>query len=201
MLGPFDAWFLHVDYRSHAGSIHQGDGHDALERSSVCQGKCKPCRELRQLGRRDRVLPSLEQEGRSQVSLADGSGVGVCCRGGSDTVFSFGDDAAGLENYAWFRESAKNIGETYPHQVGQKRANGFGIHDMLGNVIEWCSDWYAEDYQPKSPTVDPKGPASGTEHIMRGGSWSSFAPSCRSAPPRLEHSGVPCPLQWVSLGV
>ena len=47
------------------------------------------------------------------------------CRGGSDTVFSFGDDAAGLENYAWFRESAKNVGENYPHLVGQKRANGF----------------------------------------------------------------------------
>jgi formylglycine-generating enzyme required for sulfatase activity len=103
------------------------------------------------------------------------------CRGGTDTVYNFGNDDAGLENYAWFRESAKNIGETYPHQVGQKRANGFGMHDMLGNVFEWCSDWHGMDYQPQSPSIDPKGPASGTEHIMRGGSWSSFSPSCRSA--------------------
>jgi formylglycine-generating enzyme required for sulfatase activity len=103
------------------------------------------------------------------------------CRGGTDTVYNIGDEAVGLENYAWFRESAKNIGENYPHKVGQKRVNGFGLHDMLGNVFEWCSDWHGMDYQPQSPSIDPKGPASGTEHIMRGGSWSSFSPSCRSA--------------------
>ena len=103
------------------------------------------------------------------------------CRGGSDTVFSFGDDDAGLEDYAWYRENAKNMGEAYPHPVGQKRTNGFGMHDMLGNVFEWCSDWYGKDDQPKSLTVDPKVPASGTEHIMRGGGWSSHPSSFRSA--------------------
>ena len=103
------------------------------------------------------------------------------CRGGSTTAYSFGDDASGLRDYAWFHGNTFDAGEQYAHQVGQKRANSFGLYDMHGNVYEWCSDWYDEDYYGKSPSVDPKGPTSGSSRVLRGGSWGYNAQFCRSA--------------------
>jgi formylglycine-generating enzyme required for sulfatase activity len=57
------------------------------------------------------------------------------------------------------------------HEVGQKRANGFGLYDVLGNVLGWVNDWYDQNYYQNSPSQDPSGPPSGQYRVLRGGSW------------------------------
>ncbi len=75
------------------------------------------------------------------------------------------------------------MGEEYAHPVGQKKPNPWGLYDMHGNVREYCSDWYDEDYYSKSPTVavDPKGPSSGDTRSLRGGSWVNYTYCLRCA--------------------
>ena len=57
------------------------------------------------------------------------------------------------------------------HDVAQKRANGFGLYDTLGNVWQWVNDWYDANYYQSSPSSDPTGPSSGQYRVLRGGSW------------------------------
>ena len=101
------------------------------------------------------------------------------CRGGTTTVYSFGDSAADLSQYAWYTKNAWD--ERYAHRVGQKRSNPFGLHDMPGNVWEWCSDWYGDAYYGKSSSIDPQGPKTGSRRVYRGGSWRDDPGRCRSA--------------------
>ena len=101
------------------------------------------------------------------------------CRGGSESAYSFGDAASDLGKYAWFYDNASSVGEKYAHEVGQKLANDFGLHDMHGNVWEWCGDLYG-DYD-SSETRDPTGASDGTLRVSRGGSWVYSSPNCRSA--------------------
>ncbi len=75
-----------------------------------------------------------------------------------------------LDEVAWY---ANNSGRK-THEVGKKRANGFGLYDVLGNVWEWVNDWYDQNYYQKSRSQDPSGPASGQFRVLRGGSWYSF---------------------------
>ena len=59
--------------------------------------------------------------------------------------------------------------------------NGFGLHDMAGNLWEWCWDWWSNTYYGSSPGADPLGPSSGSFRVLRGGSWATNASGCRTA--------------------
>ena len=61
------------------------------------------------------------------------------------------------------------------------KPNAFGLHDMHGNIWEWCSDWYDSKYYANADTRDPAGPNSGTAHVSRGGAWLHSPRGCRSA--------------------
>jgi formylglycine-generating enzyme required for sulfatase activity len=106
-------------------------------------------------------------------------------RAGTTTAYSFGDSEKQLDEYAWY--SGNSGSQT--HSVGQKRANGWGLYDMHGNVWEWVSDWYASDYYKRSLQRDPSGPPSGTNRVIRGGSWNNDARNCRSANRNNGHPG------------
>lgn len=100
------------------------------------------------------------------------------CRAHTETTYSFGDDASRLGEYAWFLDNAMSIGEQYAHRVGQKRSNSWGLHDMLGNVSEWCRDNYTTNLPGgRDPCVieiaDPE-----SRRVDRGGRWYTNAACC-----------------------
>ena len=100
------------------------------------------------------------------------------CRAGTATRFSFGDDPdySQLGQFAWYGDNSANA----THPVGQKKPNPFGLHDMHGNVWEWCLDWYQDPY-PGGSVTNPSGPSLAVSRVFRGGGWDYIAASCRSA--------------------
>jgi len=99
------------------------------------------------------------------------------CRAGTTTRYGFGADPAGLRGCAWYKANAG--GRT--HAVAGRKPNAWGLYDMHGNVAEWCQDFYDEAYYASAPAADRRGPASGEDRVLRGGSWRSAADACRSA--------------------
>ena len=99
------------------------------------------------------------------------------CRAGST-----GPYYADLPSIAWYRSdfSRDDPYSEGPHPIGTKAVNVWGLHDMIGNVWEWCSDWYATDY-PSELIADPEGKEYGPSHVRRGGSWDNNLNKCRAA--------------------
>jgi formylglycine-generating enzyme required for sulfatase activity len=116
-----------------------------------------------------------EREGVDHYRLPTEAEWEYACRAGSGTRYHFGDDAARLSDYAWYR--ANSEGQTHP--VGQKQPNAWGLYDMHGNVWEWVQDWYGA--YTANPVTNPIGPTSGADHVIRGGCWSHPARHARSA--------------------
>jgi len=119
------------------------------------------------------------------------------CRGGTASPYFFpGDpekfektglrarlsknDTSGINTYVIYKANSQSKTQT----ADKVKANPFGLKNMLGNVAEFCSDWYQPDILSKYPEgiiKDPEGPETGTEHVIRGGSFSNMAGSLRSA--------------------
>jgi formylglycine-generating enzyme required for sulfatase activity len=98
-------------------------------------------------------------------------------RAATSTEYWFGNSPEDLKRHAWFKGNSPRG----THPVGEKPPNNWGLSDMVGNVWEWCNDWYQEDYYQHSPERDPRGPATGQNRVVRGGCWNSKPDYCRSA--------------------
>jgi acetoin utilization deacetylase AcuC-like enzyme/formylglycine-generating enzyme required for sulfatase activity len=92
------------------------------------------------------------------------------CRAGTKSEYSFGD-ARRKGEHAWFADNS----DKKTHPVGTKKPNAWGLHDMHGNVAEWCNDVFAKDYYQTSISLNPRGPAEGEMYVLRGGSWKGSA--------------------------
>jgi|SRR5580700_3801238 sulfatase modifying factor 1 len=105
------------------------------------------------------------------------------CRSGTKTPFYFGEtissDQANYVGDSTFGNGKKGIYRKKTTPVGSFPANAWGLHDMHGNVLQWCQDWHGN--YPQKDVVDPTGLEKGSQRVLRGGSWNDSPVYCRSA--------------------
>ncbi len=129
-------------------------------------------------------------------------------RGKTSTVRFWGDgdvttcryanvaDQTAKTNWSHWRVHDCSDGYAVTAPVGSFKPNRYGLHDMLGNVWEWCSDWYGKNYYSSSPRKNPQGPSSGTIRIFRGGSWGFNPRDIRAASRSMSEPGF----MFINLG-
>ena len=88
-------------------------------------------------------------------------------------------DNTASRHFSWTSVAQCNDHYAVTSPVGSFLENDFGIYDSLGNVLEWCSDWYAAQYYTESPSRNPTGPTLGEEKVLRGGAWDSYGGNLR----------------------
>jgi len=116
------------------------------------------------------------------------------CRAGTTTRYYSGDDPetlAKVGNVAdaaaravfpdWIWTIKASDGYVFTAPVGQFKPNAFGLYDMHGNALQWCSDWWDFTYYARSPVDDPQGPDKGNLRVLRGGCWEGAPAFVRSA--------------------
>jgi formylglycine-generating enzyme required for sulfatase activity len=91
------------------------------------------------------------------------------CRSGNKTKYYWGENVQKSDPYEW----AEDV-DTITHIVGKKKSNPWKLYDMLGNVSEWCSDWYSEEYYLQKTLKNPTGFEKGKERVIRGGYYSAL---------------------------
>ena len=102
------------------------------------------------------------------------------CRAGMAMPLFWGNDESKRDEFAWSRGNSRGT----PHPVGQLKPNAWGLYDINGNAYEYCSDWFSTNYYASfgnSIAIDPQGPTSGTERVVRSGSWGTDPMHCRPA--------------------
>ncbi len=143
-------------------------------------------------------IAALNQLGEGTCRLPTEAEWEYAARAGSTTAFANGGITQtecspadpNLNLMGWYCGNANDS----IHPVGAKQANRWGLHDMHGNVWEWCQDWYGA--YPTGSVTDPAGPATGSDKVFRGGSWDYAARFCRSA----LRSKFPAGFSWNNIG-
>ena len=139
------------------------------------------CEKLTEQHRKEGVLPN-----GYVYTLPTEAQWEYACRAGSTTPFAVGDGTnisskqANLDGNYPYGTAEKGPYLERTEEVGKYPPNRWMLHDMHGNVWEWCRDWY-DTYPKAEPAVDPAGPDTGSGRVVRGGAWNDVAQGCRSA--------------------
>ncbi|MFO0819467.1 MAG: SUMF1/EgtB/PvdO family nonheme iron enzyme [Pirellulales bacterium] len=157
-----------------------GDGKSAVHGQDTAQFPVENVswEEARSFCQKLSALPAERAAGRT-YRLPTEAEWEYACRARSSTPYSSGHslreaDANCICSISLNPSKTKTTTSRRTTRVGSYRANSWGLHDMHGNVLEWCADWYEQEYYRVSSKTDPIGPAEGTTRVSRGGSWNDY---------------------------